>query len=104
MIKTITKETNPKEYGALETAAKILTALSSNGAYYTVEECYFDYGQDWKWTTVIGHKRDGTSWQAICPRDHDLITDIGTLEAIVKAVENTINDEYNPDRKRTVAA
>ena len=91
MIKTIKKELSPKIHEALELAAKILTILSRNGAYYTVEDCYYDYEQGWKWTTVIEHKRDGSSRQALSQKDHDLVTDIGTLEAIVKAVENTIN-------------
>lgn len=99
MIKTITKETNPKEYEALETAAKILTALSRHGTRYIVEDTYFDFGQDWRYTTVIAYRKDGASWQALAASDHDLVTDIGTLEAIAKAVENTVNSKFNPDKE-----
>lgn len=99
MKKVMTKETHPKEYEALETTANLLTALSRRGTRYIVEDTYFDFGQNWRYTTVIAYRKDGASWQALSASDHDLVTDIGTLEAIAKAVENTVNSKFNPDKE-----
>lgn len=96
MITTYDKGT--KEYTALEAAAKLLEVASPNGTRYTVEDTYFDYGQDWRWTTVIAYRKDGTSWQALYPAEHELITDIGTVESIFQAVEQVRNGKFNPDR------
>ena len=60
-------------YKMLEKACMILTATSATNTTYMVEETYFDFGQDWKWTTIIAHRPDGTSYQALCPRDHEKI-------------------------------
>ena len=99
MKKVMTKETHSKEYEALETTANLLTALSRGGTRYIVEDTYFDFGQDWRYTSVIAYRKDGTSWQALSASDHDLVTDIGTIEAIEKAVENTVNSKFNPDKE-----
>lgn len=95
----ITKyERGTKEYTALEAAAKLLELASPNGTKYEVEETYFDYGQDWVWTTIVAHPVKGMSWQALNPRDHALITDDLMPGSIVKAVENTLNSKFNPDK------
>lgn len=43
---------------------------------YVVEDTYFDYGQDWMWTTIIKRTPDN-QWcsgvQILCPRDEDRI-------------------------------
>lgn len=91
-------ERNTKEYKALEAAAAMLTALSPRETVYKVEETYFDLGQNWKWTTVIAHRKDGGSWQALSPREQDLITDEVSIENIAKAVEMVKNDIFNPDK------
>lgn len=93
-----TYEVGTKEHKALEAAAKLLEAMSPNGTEYTVEDVYFDYGAHWMWTTVVAHRKDGTSWQALCPRDQNLITDDGSLEGIARAVSYTIKDKFNPDK------
>lgn len=93
-----TFERHSREYKALEAAAALLTALSPHGTAYMVEETYFDFGQGWKWTTVIAHRSNGDSWQALNPREQDMITDECTLESITKAVEMVRNGKYNPDR------
>lgn len=92
-----------KEYTALEAAAKLLELASPNGTKYRVEDCYFDYGQKWMWTTIVAYKPDGNYWQALCPRDHEHITDYGTdpehgFAEILKAVRNTIDSKFNPDK------
>ena len=86
------------QYTALEAAAKLLEVSSKKGMKYSVEDVYFDMGQDWMWTTVIAYESDGDSWQALNPSEQALITDIGTVEAIFQAVESVRNDKYNPDK------
>lgn len=86
-----------KEYKALEAAAALLTA-TANRTVYKVDETYFDYGQGWKWTTVIAYRDDGGTWQALNPREHGLITDVGTVEAISEAVCLVRDSKYNPDK------
>ena len=81
-------EPDTAEYKKLTTAATILTAVSPKGITYTVEETYFDYGQNWMWTTIIANDPSSTfgDYQALCPRDYEniLLTDdlLATLSAI----------------------
>lgn len=95
MIRTY--EHYEKEYEWLLCAAAALECASPNGTKYNVEDVYFDFGQDWMWTTIVAYKKDGTSWQALCPRDHDLIC-TRDIYCLAEAVDNTINSKYNPDR------
>lgn len=64
-----------REHANLRKASAILTALNERNIEYKVEETYFDFGQDWKWTTIIAHDPKCTfgSYQALCPRDHEKI-------------------------------
>ena len=77
IIRTYAPDTD--EYARLKTASVVLTAVSPKHITYTVEDTYFDFGQDWMWTTIIAH--DPTShfgsYQALCPRDYEkiLLTD-----------------------------
>ena len=86
LIRIYTPDTD--EYKRLATAATILSAVSPNRIKYTVGETYFDYGQDWMWTTIIANDPSSTfgSYQALCPRDYEniLLTDdmLTTLSAI----------------------
>lgn len=88
-----------QEYKMLEKTAEMLTEKSPNGYVYKVEETYFDYGQGWKWTTVIAHTPDGDSYQALSPREQGLIVEEGIcdLETTVKLI---FESKYCPDRKR----
>ena len=93
-----TYEPGSPEYIALEAAAKLLEVASPNGTKYKVGDCFFDYGQNWMWTTILAEGKNG-SWQALNPRDHELIT-TGTLQNIFRGVENTRNSKFNPDKGR----
>ena len=58
-----------KEYEKLQMAALSLNVLDARGTKYTVEDTYFDYGQDWKYTTLIANASDTSfSYQALTPR------------------------------------
>lgn len=95
MIATYKEFTN--EYKSLETASKMLELKSPNGTRYEVEDCYFDLGQGWMWTTIVATKADGSSWQVLNPNQHNMITSCD-LNTIVEAVQDVINDKYNPDK------
>ena len=45
LIRTYAPDTD--EYKKLMTASTILTAVSPKGITYTVEDTYFDFGQNW---------------------------------------------------------
>ena len=51
-----------------------------------IENTYFDFGQDWMWTTIIvkDEKNQRRSWQALSPRDWELIV---TCDSISKLTE-----------------
>lgn len=73
-----------EEREALQRLADVLTIASKNGITYHVEETYFDYGQNWKWTTICAYRPDGASWQILNPRNHaEIIAGKETLQAAV---------------------
>ena len=83
------------EYKRLTTAATVLTAVSPKGITYTVEDTYFDYGQDWSWTTLIAHRSDGEHYQALCPRDHEQIL---TTDDMLMTLSVIRSDKWWSDR------
>lgn len=65
---------------------------------YVVEDTYFDYGQDWMWTTIIkrtpySHWCNGV--QILCPRDEDRILLADSLDEITEIVKDIINKHNN---------
>jgi len=79
------------EVAKLNLACEELNRLSRNGITYTVEDTWFDYGQRWMWTTIIGHDPNCPwceSYQALCPRDFERIlysTDIPTTVSVIRS-------------------
>lgn len=98
MIKTY--EHNTKEYKALDLVASILTDESIKGYEYKVKDVYFDFGQDWKWSTIVAHDKESTSdilrsWQVLNPKEHELIVEQFN---IIEALETIRTDEYFKDK------
>ena len=91
-----------KEYELLEKAALILTFKSPKRYKYFVGETFFDYGQNWKWTTVLCYTGEHgvlDTYQALNPREQEEIClSDGSLESIVKIVDGILSDKYCPDR------
>lgn len=62
-----------QEYKNLQAVASMLTATSKKGIIYQVEDTYFDFGQDWMWTTIVAYdsKDDSVtgSWQVLSPAE-----------------------------------
>ena len=86
-----------KAYENMERVANMLTALSPNGARYIVDETYLDYGQGWKWTTII--RKRYNECQVLCPRDWKRITEAESTRDLLPIVEDIIDDMYFGDIK-----
>ena len=74
---------------------------------YTLENIYFDLGQNWKWTTIIAHTKEerGGGYQALTPADQEkIITNTNTDEVLEHIIDNenkfikesTLNEDYTP--------
>lgn len=84
-----------KERERLEKAAEILTLVSPKRRKYFVGECYFDYGQNWMWTTILYNSNWG-SVQALNPRDYEKILTSGNL---LTALDEVVQDKYWSDKE-----
>lgn len=86
---------NSPEYKRLETACALLNCY--NKYTYTVENIYFDAGQDWMWSTIVCHTGSSGvlgSWQVLSPKDHEKIVTAANPEQLGKAVDDVMHDEY----------
>ena len=92
-----TYEKGTQEYNYLNMMADILTEKSPNGYKYHVGDCYFDMGQDWMWTTIIVDKRNGDSYQALSPVEHERII-FSRGEGLNQIATDILNDKYCPDK------
>lgn len=84
---------NEAEYRRLQAAASLLQAYNKNGFTYEVKDVYFDFGQDWMWTTIVCYGND-SSWQALSPREWTEITCAATMEQLVSEVVNMTHDRF----------
>ena len=55
------------EHKKLDAMATILSSISPNRFQYFVDDTYFDYGQNWKWTTILAKQPNGDVYQALSP-------------------------------------
>ena len=85
-------------YTALEFAAAALTFASPGHVRYKVQDVYFDYGQNWMWTTIVAERPNGDSWQALYPRDWEKLVTSDSIIDIVATVKAIGNDKFNPDK------
>ncbi len=92
---------NTSEFEKLEAAAAMLEAFSPNGAWYTVENVYFDLGQDWMWTTICRTRYK--ECQVLSPRDWEAIITAETPAEIAEAVEAIRSDKYFGDKAENEA-
>ena len=78
-----------REYKSLEAVAKLLEAVSPNEAEYVVEDVYFDYGQDWMWTTIC--RRGFRECQVLNLREWEeilLADDVQEIAYIANCIRN----------------
>ena len=86
---------------ALRRAAHILTGLSPLGYEYRVGETYFDYGQNWKWTTILCHCTGNgftDTYQALSPAAQEEIIMARDGAALVEACERVLSGKFCPDK------
>lgn len=91
---------NPTEtiYKNFEIVAKLLEAISPNNKKYVVENTYLDYGQDWKWTTIIREDKTWGGVQVLSPRDWEEIVNATTLAELGKITDDIRNGKYFGDK------
>ena len=79
--------------------AKILEAVSPNYYDYEVEVTYFDYGQDWAWTTIVCYDYfKHRSWQVLSPVEWKAIITASTVAELASITEKIRADEYFRDK------
>ena len=94
-----TFEKGSEEYEKLQIAALMLTNRSPRGYRYEVGETYFDFGQDWMWTTILCRGDEWGGYQALNPREQEEIILSDTYDEMVKTVELIFTDKFCPDKK-----
>lgn len=89
-----------KEYKKLEAVAKMLEALSPNNVEYEVDDTYFDFGQGWKWTTILAYDSKGVirRYQAINPREWGNILLAENEKDLAEIVTNIRNGKFFNDK------
>lgn len=90
-----TYEYGTPEFERLSIAAQVLTAISPHKYKYRVEDTYFDFGQDWMWTTIIAYRPDGESYQALDPVRH---VQILNSENLLWTLSEIIQNKYWLDK------
>ena len=90
-------ERNSVEYKRLVAVAKMLEAFSPNNARYVVRDTYLDFGQNWKWTTII--REEFHECQILSPRQWKDIMNADTPIALTECVEDIRNDKYFMDKE-----
>lgn len=80
-----------KEYKRIEAAGKLIEA--EVGCPIKVEDIYFDFGQNWKWTTLVAYPVSvgSMSYQCLCPRDYKKIV-AGDIDEFMDAVKTVIKE------------
>lgn len=93
-------EYGTEEYSKLVLAARMAELISPNHYRYVVQDTYLDYGQDWKWTTIIANPEGKWGgYQALNPREWKEIVMATTPEQILATVREMFVDKFCPDRE-----
>lgn len=82
------------ENNRLRAAAAVLELFDPEKHHFAVEDTYFDYGQGWKWTTIIAHDPTAApgsvleSYQYLTPRDQEeiIFSDIKDLITVCEHI------------------
>lgn len=68
--------------------------------WVTLEEIYFDFGQNWMYTAPITYDRrkdKESSWQSLCPRDYEIITDCDSIGDMNRYADYYVNAVIDGD-------
>lgn len=80
------------EYKRLKAAASIIESFTNLKC--AVADTYFDAGQNWMWTTIIASSPNGSDWQMLSPRDHEIIL-TREFDAFAECVKSIIEKQNN---------
>lgn len=83
-----------KEYKNLVAVARMLEAVSEKDRKYIVKDTYFDYGQNWMWTTIIREDREWGGIQILSPRQWESIIFVNNAKELAEAVEDIRSGQY----------
>lgn len=90
-----TFDQDSEEFKRLQEVAVALTRQSPNKHFYIVEDVYLDYGQDWKWTTIVD---TFNGVQILSPRDwFDIVNSTPTADV----VNTLINGDHWQDKDKS---
>lgn len=95
-MKFKTYKPEDREYKLLEAAAAMLTSMA-NRTTFKIENVYWDFGAALLWTTIVAYRDDGSSWQALYPREHALITSAASPADLAVAVSRVLSSPYSPE-------
>ena len=76
------------EYKRLQAAAELVSLYGNCECH--VGETYFDFGQDWKWTTILVDSP--SEFQLLNPRDHELICKADSASELGKVVDSILRE------------
>lgn len=87
------------EYFQLKVAKQVLEELTEN-MIFRIKDIYFDYGQNWMWTTIVAYDKlkNDSCFQVLCPRDWKEIINYANrarIKAICKAFINEYPELWN---------
>lgn len=82
-----TKERNKLRYVAEYLNNKL------NGATVDVKDIYFDFGQDWWWSTLVINT-ENDHWQILSPREQEEIVTAKTFDEVEAIADNVIYGRY----------
>lgn len=84
-----------RAYENLLAVAAVLQATSKNEAKYVVRDVYFDFGQNWMWTTIC---REGYhDCQILSPRQWEEIILSTAASDLFECVKDIQEDKYFND-------
>lgn len=82
---------NETEKQNFETVARLSQVIcEETGAKYEVKDTYLDYGQGWKWTTIVYTQANGKSYQILSPKQWKEILNLENKTECLKWVMENI--------------
>lgn len=85
-----TLEKTERAYKNMEAVCAMLNAMCETDTKYWVDVTYLDYGQNWKWTTILNSR----GVQILCPRDWEIIAVAQTTEDLANITNAIRNGKY----------
>lgn len=93
-------------YQKLNILASYMTELSSDNTLYALENVYYDFGQNWWWTTIVAIRLYDDSYQVLSPKNmEDLQTiplDENLFFNIYKLAYEIMNGKFSLDKPNRV--